>query len=67
MRKLKQIKAVLTFDPDGKAVIESPKRSVPIGIRTKIGWGLVCIGMWVVFGRRKDFRSVVYSGGAKDV
>ena len=55
--KLTRIRMLFNFT-DGNVLVKTPERAVKIGIRTKIGYSLLLIGAWIIFGHRKQFLTI---------
>lgn len=58
-RKLTCVRMGLYFDDGNTTVTRSPIKPVRIGTRTKLGWWLMLVGAWIIFGNPKEFRTFI--------
>lgn len=57
-KNLTQIRIKTIFETGWCAVVCSPQRAVRVGIRTKIGWWIMLCGVWLIFGKAKEFQTI---------
>ena len=58
-KKIERIILCVYFDNGNCAIVRSPRRKVRIGIRARIGWLVALIGILIVFGNPKEFRTIL--------
>ena len=58
MRKIEAIRMHLYFSDKHHFVTQSPEGPVKIGARTKLGWQIIRLGLWLIFGNLKNFRTI---------
>ena len=58
-RQLNCMRIGLYFNDGYCTITKSPNKSIKIGCRTKIGWWIVLVGAWLIFGESKKFRTII--------
>ena len=57
-KNIARIRLGVYFDNGTYAIVTSPQKNVKVGIRTRIGWWIALIGLCVIFGEPKNFRTI---------
>lgn len=58
-RKVTCMQICLCFDTGDAVRVLAPADHKPVGIRKQLGWRVALLGMWIMFGHSRDFKSVV--------
>ena len=57
-RRLTYMDIRLHFDDGNNVNVLSPVKVVKLGFVTKIGWGILLFGAWIMFRNRKRWQTI---------
>ena len=56
-RLIEGVRISLYWSDKHTSVTHSPERPIKVNLKSKIGWRIMLIGMWIMFGHSKEFRT----------
>jgi len=58
-RLIEAIRVTVYFNDSHVSVVLPPQGPVKIKSKTKFGWCIMLVGLWIIFGRAREFRTVI--------